>query len=399
MIQLSPELTKATRIIPSSKKIIGLAKNTEYKALAADGKTAHGLSPVLAILDESGQVRGPQSDFIDSIITSQGAHDAPMLMIISTQAPNDNDWLSIAIDDAVTSKELSTVCHLYEAPKECSLLDETAWLAANPALGVFRSIDDVREQADRAKRMASFEPTFRVLTLNQRVEMAAPFISKNIWTLNSQDVDNEAFKFGDVYGGLDLSSKNDLTSLVLIAHHEGFWHVRPYFWTPKDTLMDRAKRDRAPYNVWVDQGYITALPGVSLGYDELARDICDIVSDVNLKCIAYDRWRFDILKAALERVGVDLPVSAYGQGYQSMSPAVEAMETALLNQQVKHGNNPPLTMCVANTRIEQDASGNRKLNKAKSTGRIDGAVAMAMAFGVAAKEQQEEAPEFQMIFA
>jgi phage terminase large subunit-like protein len=396
MIQLSPELSKATRIIPSSKKIIGLAKNTEYKALAADGKTAHGLSPVLAILDESGQVRGPQSDFIDSIVTSQGAHEEPMLMIISTQAPNDNDWLSIAIDDAIESKELTTVCHLYQAPKDCDLMDKKAWQYANPALGIFRSEEDVREQAERAARMPSAEPTFRVLTLNQRVEMSSPFVARGVWQSNGGEIEDEAFKLGDVYAGLDLSSKNDLTSLVLIAKYEGLWHVRPYFWTPKDTVLDRSKRDRAPYNVWVEQGLITALPGVSLNYDDLARDICDIVSDVNIKSIAYDRWRFDILKAAFERIGVELPVVPYGQGYQSMSPAVEALETALLNKEVRHGNNAPLTMCIANTRIEQDPSGNRKLNKAKSTGRIDGAVAMAMAFGVAAKEQQEETPEFQM---
>jgi phage terminase large subunit-like protein len=72
MIQLSPELAKLVRIVPSGKRLIGLARNVEYKALAADGSTAHGLSPVLAILDEVGQVKGPQSDFVDAITTAQG---------------------------------------------------------------------------------------------------------------------------------------------------------------------------------------------------------------------------------------------------------------------------------------------------------------------------------------
>jgi phage terminase large subunit-like protein len=395
MIQLSPELTKATRIIPSSKKIIGLAKNTEYKALAADGKTAHGLSPVLAILDESGQVRGPQSDFIDSIITSQGAHDAPMLMIISTQAPNDNDWLSIAIDDAVTSKELSTVCHLYEAPKECSLLDEAAWLAANPALGVFRSIDDVREQADRAKRMASFEPTFRVLTLNQRVEMAAPFISKNIWTLNSQDVDESVFYTEPVYCGLDLSAKNDLTAFVMIAFKEK-WHVKCVFWTPEKGLRERSKRDRAPYDVWEKAGFIRAVPGASIDYEPVALEIAEILADCDVRAVAFDRWRMDVFKKEMDKINPDLPMVPFGQGFRDMAPAIDSLETELLNERMAHGANPVLTMCVANTRIEQDAAGNRKLNKAKSTGRIDGAVALAMAMGVVSK-QEEEQPEHQFI--
>ncbi len=73
MVQQSPKLSQLVRIIPSGKRLIGLPLNVEYKALAADGKTPRPL-PGLAILDEIGQVRGPQSDFIDAITTSQGAH-------------------------------------------------------------------------------------------------------------------------------------------------------------------------------------------------------------------------------------------------------------------------------------------------------------------------------------
>src|SRR5690606_14651364 len=63
MINLNPALADLIHIIPSSKRLIGKPMNVEYKALAAEGKTAHGLSPVLAILDEVGQIKGPRSDF------------------------------------------------------------------------------------------------------------------------------------------------------------------------------------------------------------------------------------------------------------------------------------------------------------------------------------------------
>lgn len=108
MVQLSPILSDVVRIIPSGKRLIGLPMNTEYRALAADGRTAHGLSPVLAILDEVGQVRGPQSDFVDAITTSQGAHAAPLLLVISTQAANDSDLLSVWLDDALQSGDLAS---------------------------------------------------------------------------------------------------------------------------------------------------------------------------------------------------------------------------------------------------------------------------------------------------
>ena len=154
MVQMSPELSRVVRIIPSSKKLIGLARNVEYRALAADGTTAHGLSPVLAILDEVGQIRGPQDDFVDAITTSQGAHDTPILLAISTQAPNDNDLFSIWLDDAETSKDCHIVSHVYAATKDCDIDDDSQWRAANPALGTFRNLKDVQEQAGAGKAHA-----------------------------------------------------------------------------------------------------------------------------------------------------------------------------------------------------------------------------------------------------
>jgi phage terminase large subunit-like protein len=210
MVQLSPELSKLVRIVPSGKRLIGLPMNTEYKALAAEGTTAHGLSPVLAILDEVGQVKGPQDAFIDAITTAQGAHDKPLLIAISTQAPTDADLFSIWLDDAERSEDPSIVSHVYTAPEECALDDEKAWKAANPALGLFRSRRDVEEQAAQALRMPSAENTFRVLTLNQRVNMAAAFVSASVWKAGNGE---PGALDGVVYGGLDLSATTDLTRL------------------------------------------------------------------------------------------------------------------------------------------------------------------------------------------
>lgn len=395
MIQLSPEMSKITRIIPSSKMILGLARNVEFKALSAEGKTAHGLSPVLAILDEVGQVRGPTSDFIDAITTAQGAHKAPLLLAISTQSPNDGDLFSIWLDDAKSSKDPRIVSHVYEADKDAEVMDESGWVASNPAIGKFRSYGDVKEQAERALRMPSFEPTFRNLILNQRVEMSAPFVSRGVWQKCGGDFDDSVFFECPVYIGIDLSAKNDLTALAMVAFKD-VWHVRMMFWTPEKTLVDRSKRDRAPYDVWASQGFITAISGASVDYKDVCTDISDAIDGMDVKAVAYDRWRFDLLKKEIESIGLDLPLIPFGQGFRDMAPALDTLETVLLNEQIAHGNNPVLTACMANTRVEQDAAGNRKLNKAKSTGRIDGAVALAMAMGVAASAMQEPEPEFQV---
>ena len=59
MIRLSPALSKLVRIFQSQKTLIGLPCNVEYRAISAEGGTAHGLSPRLTVLDEVGQMRGP----------------------------------------------------------------------------------------------------------------------------------------------------------------------------------------------------------------------------------------------------------------------------------------------------------------------------------------------------
>ena len=122
MIRMNEDLSGLIRVVPSSKRLIGLPMNVEYKALSADGKTAHGLSPILAILDETGQVSGSsgkQVDFIDAITTAQGAHEKPLLVVISTQAPTDADLLSIWLDDAERSDDPKIVSHVYSAPEDC----------------------------------------------------------------------------------------------------------------------------------------------------------------------------------------------------------------------------------------------------------------------------------------
>ena len=112
MVRLSPELSKIVRIVPSQKMLVGLICNVEFKAISAESGTAHGLSPVLAILDEVGQVRGPHDAFIEAIETAQGAHANPLLIAISTQAATDADLFSIWLDDAAAAKDRRIGSHV-----------------------------------------------------------------------------------------------------------------------------------------------------------------------------------------------------------------------------------------------------------------------------------------------
>jgi phage terminase large subunit-like protein len=349
MVRMNPDLRKIVKPIPSQKTLIGLPMNVEYKAIAAEAGTAYGLSPVVAILDKVGQVKGKNDSFIEAIETAQGAHDNPLLIAISTQAATDADLFSVWLDDAASSADPKIVSRLYTAPEDCDLMDEDAWRAANPALDRFRSLDDMRDFAERAVRMPASENTFRWLYLNQRIEASTPFVSKSVWT-NCGDPVIESFKGKPVYAGLDLSETSDLTALVLIAAHEGKWHVRPTFWLPEEGLLERARRDRVPYDLWHRDGFLETTPGRSIEYEYVAEHIRGLFDELDIRQLAFDRWNWKHFKPWLQKAHfgeAELErFVEFGQGYASMSPALRDLESDLLNGKFAHGNDPVLTMCA-----------------------------------------------------
>lgn len=404
MVMANDALAGLVKCQPSLKRAQGLALNVEYKAISRQKKTAQGLAPKIAILDEVGQIQGPQDDFVEAIETALGAYDDAILFVISTQASSDTDLLSTWIDDYRDNRDPHTVCHVYAAENpECSVSDEDAWRQSNPALGIFRSAKDMRALAEKAQRMPSFEASFRNLNLNQRVNTNNPLIPKGVWLANSFEPSREAFRGReDVYAGLDLSARTDLTSFVLTVEDDERVQVLPFFWTPEHGLKERAERDRQPYLLWKKLGVLRTTPGATVDYDFVAAEIRDILAELGVRKVkvAFDRWRIDVFKQALARLeGIpigSLEMVNWGQGFQDMAPAVDALEDELLNDKVAHGNHPVLTMCASNVTVVKDEAGNRKPTKAKSTGRIDGAVALMQARGLA-KRDIERQPTYQMI--
>jgi len=377
---MSPTLSKLVRVQPSGKRLIGLARNVLYRALAAEGKTAHGLSPILAILDEVGQVEGPTDKFVTAITSAQGAYTNPLLIAISTQAPTDADMFSTWIDAQKNAPDPRVVCHVYAAPEDCELDDRKAWAAANPALGVFRSLEDVEKQCKAALALPAQENDFRNLILNQRVSTASPFVSRATWQANGEPP--FPIERQKVWGGLDLSSVSDLTALVLVT--EG-GDVHPTFWLPHEGLLEKSRKDRVPYDVWQRDGRLQTTPGKAIEYEYIAEFMRGLFDAHDVVKIAFDRALFNHLKPWLVKAGFSdselEKFEPYGQGTLSMTPALRELEVRLLNTQLKHGNHPVLTMCANNAVVVGD-SGARKFDKAKARGRIDGMVALAMAVGV-----------------
>lgn len=395
MLMLNSELEGLYKIIPSSKKIIGTRKNVEYKALAADGTTAHGLSPVLAILDEVGQIKGPSTPFIEAITTAQGAHENPLLMTISTQASSDADLLSLWIDDATRSADPHTICHLYAADAECDLMDKTQWKKANPAMSLFRSEKDLEEQLKQASRIPSMEASARNLLLNQRIALDSLWLAPAIWKENNSEASIDVFRGGyHVSMGLDLSTRHDLTAAVLAAKdNDGYVHLLPFVFSPEQGLRDREARDKAPYSTWANNGQLVAVPGATMDYDWLCHYLKVKFDDlgISVDSIQFDRWRIAEMKSSAERSGF-APYADWvevGQGYKDFSPRIEAFETYLLQGKIRHGSHPLLNMAAANAVVVKDPAGNRKIDKSKTTQRIDPLVAAVMAVGAFMEQEAE----------
>lgn len=401
IIRLNPELKECITVRDTAKELYCHELGTFYAALSAEKSTAHGKSPVFAIHDELGQVKGPVSELYDAVETGMGAHDNPLSIIISTQAPTDNDLLSRLIDDGLNLRDPQTVVSIYSAPMGADPFSEETLRACNPAWGDFLNSDEVLRTMRAAKAMPSAEASYRNLHLNQRIEMKAPFISRSAWQACGGPV-IDSFKGLPVYGGLDLSEVADLTALVLIAPVDGVWHVKPTFWLPGASIAARARADRVPYDVWHKDGFLKSTQSATVEYEFVAEHLRGLFDALDIRKIGFDRWNWKHLKPWMLKAGfndADLDETQptakfvpFGQGYQSMSPALRDLESAILTGKLVHGGHPVLTMCAANAVVKPDDAGNRKLTKAKSSGRIDGMVALVEAMGAAAEYKPEALP-------
>jgi phage terminase large subunit-like protein len=358
---------------------------SKFEALSADARRGHGLSPSFWAYDELAQARDRQ--LLDALQTAMGKRRRSLGLIISTQAADDDHPLSELIDDAQRNPDRSIVLHLRSAPTNADPFAPETIRAVNPAFGKFLDEADVIAEAERARRMPSFESAFRNLRLNQRV---APhgrdqFFKAQEWALGAASIDEGIFIDGrPIYGGLDLSARTDLTALVWAAEdNNGVVHLLPRVWMPADTMVAHGLRDRVPYDAWHRLGHVTAVPGPAIDYDWVAQALGEDVARMNVVRINYDRWRIDILRQALQRLDVSMSwaLEPMGQGFKDMAPAIEAFENLSVAGRIRHGGHPLLRWCFSNAVVIRDAANNRKLDKAKSYGRIDVAVAAIMAVG------------------
>ena len=387
-LALSPKFSGLYRTVPSGKKIVNLKTGAEYQALAFEAGTLMGLSPAALVGDEWGQITPPSHPGIDALLSASGAHANPLHIVISTQAAEDSSWLSVQMDDCTANSSDDVVCHLYTADKELELDDPVAWQQACPAIGEFRSEEDVKQQAAVAKRLATATASFENLILNRRVALTNALLSPEVVKSNNKPVDESIFTDGrPVACGIDLGSVSDLSALVLAAQDDDEdIHLKVYCFTPIDTARDRELRDKYPIAAWLKSGDLVGVPGKVTDFDWVAQWMAKEMSDkgITISHVAADRWRLAQLKSGAERFGFATEAiwKEVGTGFKDQSPRIEHLLSMFLRGKIHHGFAPTFMMGCATAVAVRDASNNVKIDKSRYHGpKIDALAASIMAVG------------------
>ena len=401
MIKLCPALMKRCKILESSNRILFLPTNSFYQVLSSDVATKHGLNISGVVFDELHTQ--PNRKLFD--VMTKGSGDArmqPLFFLITTAGDNQNSicWeIHQKAVDIIEGRKHDVTFYpvIYGAGKDDDWTDPKTWYKANPSLGITVREETVRNACESAKQNPAEENAFRQLRLNQWVKQAVRWMPMDKWDACGTPVDKmqlmkESLLGRKCYAGLDLSSTSDITALVLVFPptdmDEGVFDILPFFWVPEETVDLRVRRDHVPYDVWVQQDLVSTTEGNVIHYRYIEERIQELGTMFNIVEIAYDRWGATQLSQDLEDMG--FTVVPFGQGFRDMSPPTKELMKLTLEKRLAHGGHPVLRWMMDNVFIRKDPAGNIKMDKEKSTEKIDGAVALVMGLDRAIKQSGQQ---------
>lgn len=390
MVEASSHLSKLAELYKRS--IIVPDTMSAYRVLSADVKTKHGLNAHGVVFDELHAQ--PTRELWDVLTTSVGARRQPLVVAITTAG---YDRESICWEQHEYARQVfqgiiedpSYFAYIRAADPEEDWLDEAVWARANPNLDVTVKMDYLRNEARRAQQTPAYQNTFRRLHLNQWTQQETRWLPLEAWDACGAPFDSRLLEGAACYGGLDLASSSDIASLVLCFPSEPGEEERyawlPFFWIPEENMMERARKDRVPYDAWAREGLIMATEGNVIDYAYIIRDIEELGERFNIREIAFDRWGAFQVSQALE--GAGFTMVGFGQGFASMAGPTKELLRLILDRKLAHGGHPVLRWMADNMMVSTDAAGNVKPNKAKSREKIDGVVAGIMALDRAVRHQ------------
>lgn len=381
--EFDEEQVKRLRPVDSKNRLFNPKKGSFLEAISNDAGTHHGRTPVFALVDELHAWK--KRDLWDVISTGMRKVTASLKIIITTAGRGQENIAYEIVDYArkVACGEIddpSMLPILFETPADADWRDEAVWHRVNPGLAFgFPDIDGLRAAVREAEHRPGEREAFRQLHLNVWLDHSAdPFVDMAVYDEGAGAIDLEDMEDQPCWLGVDLSSVNDLT-VIVAAWREGDdgYIVHPWFFCPADNLRGRADRDGVPFPEWAEAGLITATPGNVVDYRSVEDQVREICARFDVREIAFDPHMARNMIANLLDDG--LPAVEMRQGWVTMAPAIKELERAIVGRRFRHGGHKVLRWNFANIAVETDKVGNKSFHKGKSTDRIDGAVAAAMA--------------------
>lgn len=398
MIESEPELDSRCTCYRSNKSIEFHETNSIFKSLSSDAHTKHGTNISCVIIDE---LHAHKNSELTEVLTSGTAsRDQPQTVFTTTadfnrkSVCNDHYEYACQIRDnpAIDPTHLPIV---YEATEDDDWTDPKIWEKCNPNLDVSVRREYLERECKKAQTDLTKQNTFKRLHLNIRTSAVEIWFDMHKWDMckrHTGDLSDpvkwrkhmlKAMEGRVCYGGLDLSSKLDITSLCLFFPEENM--VIPYFFIPENNIREQHQHYQLYLN-WKQQGFLELTPGEYISQDAITSKIESIRKLYNLRGIAIDHWNATGMFERLENMGVttlDFP-----QGTKSYNDPCKVMEALVLCEEFDHGHNPVLKFMVSNAARVIDHNDMIKPSKKDSTGKIDGLCATLMGMGFALKEEE-----------
>lgn len=408
MVKSSPSLRKKIRAFRNNLHIPNTA--AKFQPLGRDTDTMDGLNTHCAIIDEVHAHKNRET--WDLLETSTGSRRQPLMLGITTAGVgtqtlwgNQHEYAEKVLDGIIQDDRYFAIIYTLDPPpkrdEHGSIVepgddweDERCWIKANPNLGVSKKLGDLRDKALKAKEMPASLNSFLRREMNVSTSAVSRWINPERWDKCGTAVNGDGLLGRTCYIGLDLSSTTDVTACVLVftpAQADDPYQVLCRFYLPQENMENRVRRDRVPYDVWVRQGFVSTTPGNVIDYDFIVADIDELMTRYDIAEVAFDPWGATQIQTKLAELRDDEDwLIQFRQGFASMSPAMKALERLYMAGELAHGNNPVLNWMASNLVVRADPAENIKPDKAKSTERIDGMVALAMAVDRAVRKQGAE---------
>lgn len=375
---------------------------SKLEPLSADYNSMDGLNIHTVCLDElhAMKTRGT----IDVVETATGARRQPLVNKITTAGDDpvspcgdEHDYACKVLEGVLDDETyFAFIAHADEGDDWTS--PETA-RKANPNYGVSVSPEDLASKVTKAKNLPAAAASYQQKHLNLWVNATAPCLSVDGWRRGQGHTDREAFaaslEHEPCFVGIDLASKIDLCAMTLVfpprpGRAKTAW--LSYLWTPEDTLAERAHRDRAPYLVWRDQGWLKTTPGTRIDHAVIIATLLELRDRYDIEKIGFDPWHADKLIEDLVNVHgfVEEQVLAVPQTYAGMSSACLRVQADVLAGEIDANGCPVTSWSVSNTVGQVDNKGNLMFVKGKSRGRIDPVIAPTIGTALWLREPIEE---------